>query len=238
MRHLKKVLPLLLALTLVLSLPVFSSAASGKKTVYVVTKIVSTNYDLEVDSAKTVTTFTYTKNGLLKKSVAKESGGTYSVTTTYQYGKKSRLKGYKYALYDRGKKLYGFKEKFTLNKKGYVTKIKSYRDDGDYSSTAKVKYNKKNKCTQYLDYDDEGDLSSKTKYTYKGKKCTAKRYNSNGRHMYTTVYTYKNGRVISEKTYSPKGKLLSESKYTYKKVKTTKKAIVKVQQEMTQLTLI
>ncbi len=97
MKTIRRIVPLVVMLTLVFMLPVSSEASSSKKkTIYVPTKISSTQYfDDGEKYASYSETITYGKNGMPSKLKSK------FYTITYLYDKKGRLKGiYKTTKYD------------------------------------------------------------------------------------------------------------------------------------------
>ena len=255
MKRSKHVIALVLFVALVFSLPL-SSYATSKKDVYVNTKFTVTSYEDHEESIIKAS-FKYDKNGLIKKSVVSDPDGLFKINTTYKY-KGNKVKSNSRTLYVLGSKYAKGSTKYTLNKKGRLTGIKSYENGKAESSykykvnskgrvTKETEYTKKGKVSRTLKYayDDNGKLKSIKEYSAKGKlKSTQKylrdsntviieTYNAKGELQKTRINTLDNGRLISYKEYdeTQDHKLITKAKYTYKKISTTKKSVVNEQQD-------
>ena len=237
-------------------------AASGK-TVYVMTRLVINDYDPDddesIDMSKATYTCSYDKKGLLKSSTMKTDDGKIKLKSTFKYGKSSGLKSCKTKSYYKGKNLnVDTSKKFTVNSKGFVTKIKSYNEKGKVNASAKYTWNKKGILTRSRFYSEKGKLTETIKYTLNsdgsikeekhfkasgklderivyetsGNVQTITEYDDDGDIDSKVIATFKNGRMITMKEYDDDGKLKASAKFTYKKVKTTKKNHVKSQQSL------
>ena len=240
-----------------------SSDAASKKTVYVMTKMVFHDYDPDddegFDMSKATFSWTYDKNGLLKSWKMVTDNGNIKVKSSVKYGKSSHLKSNRLSMYYKGQDLcQHFSRKFTVNKKGYVTKIKTYNEKGKLSGYTKYFWNKKYKKTKEMIYSSKGKLKEKIKYSYysngkmkeaktysasdklesrlkyeyNGSKVTITEYDDDGEVEAKTIAKMKNGNIVSMKEYDENGELEYSTKFTYKKVKTSKKRIVQGQQEV------
>ena len=234
-------------------------AASGK-TVYVMTRLVVKDYDSNDENDSDLTYIcSYDKKGLLKSSTIKTDDGKIKLKSTFKYGKSSGLKSCKTKSYYKGKNLnIDTSKKFTVNSKGFVTKIRSYNEKGKINASAKYTWNKNGILTRSRFYSEKGKLTETVKYTsnpdgsvreekhYKasgklderivygnsGNTRTIIDYNGDGVIESKVIATFKNGRMITMKEYGDDGKLKASAKFTYKKVRTTKKNQVKSQQSL------
>ena len=239
------------------------SDAASAKTVYVMTKIVINDYDPDedegFDTSKIVYTCAYDKKGLIKTGTVKTDNGNIKMKTSYNYRKGNKLKNSKTKTFYKGKNVNADTSKtFTVNSKGFVTKIKSYNEKKKVDGIFKYKWNKKGKVTSIQEYSSGGKLKETTKYTYSsdGKISNVKEYSPSGKvddvlnYSYAgnqitiaeldddgsidtkTIVTLKNGNIMKMEEYDEDGKLDKKAVFTYKKVKTTKKNYVNAQQAL------
>lgn len=248
-----------LAFSSLIALGIQDTSAASSSKVYVVTKLVFYDYDADnedFDLSKTVLSYKYDKNGLIKTSSMKMDNGNIKVKTTYAYGKKSQLKNSKSNYYYLGMKISKASKSFTMNGKGYLKKAKSYGDNGKLTGTTKYTRNKKGRITKERVYNSKGKLTETRKYAYNGdgNVATRKTYNAKGRLTSTLLYEYvqdkcicteydgkgnvktksymyeKNGNPVKTEVYDADGELSQKLTYSYKLTKTTKKKRVNAQQ--------
>ena len=138
-------------------------AASGK-TVYVMTRLVVKDYDSNDENDSDLTYIcSYDKKGLLKSSTMKTDDGKIKLKSTFKYGKGSKLKSCKTKSYYKGKNLnIDTSKKFTVNSKGFVTKIRSYNEKGKINASAKYTWNKNGILTRSRFYSEKGKLTEHT----------------------------------------------------------------------------
>ena len=226
-----------------------ASAASGTKTVYQPTKIVSTyKYDDEKPTTYTQK-FTYDSHGLVKKSTDSGLSGVAKVTYTRNkagavkkinyYNNKGKLfqtttntikngnavKSATYEVSSSGKKTLMYKSSNTYNSKGRITKSVGTDADGGKSTTTYTYYSNgkfksmKTKADTY---------TSEAKFNKKGYETSYSEKEKNGNYSKST-YTYKfnsKGDPISEigKSTSKYGNEIFKSKDTTKTKYTYNKA--------------
>lgn len=239
-----------------------NSFAASKSKVYVITKMDAKKYDEDdsfVDSSKMILSVAYYKNGLVKTGTMSNEDGSLKQKTKLTYKNKTKLKSSKSNLLFLDMKVSTTSKTFTTNSKGLVTKYKYYNDKGKLEDVYKFTWNKRNKVTKERRYSAKGKLKeTKTiSYSADGKRKSTKTYSANGKLKSKVTYEYKenmhidreydpkgkqisityvkldkHGNRISQEQYDMNGNLTSSAKYTYRLVKTSKKTIVKGQQEI------
>ena len=259
MKCLRRTIPLILALTMVFTFPFVSSAASTKEA-YVLTRYNEISYEDDSDGTGIVVSLSYDKEGLLKKAVQKDTSGWFKYKSSFDYGKKSRVIRTNTIAYFLDEKSDSASRKFSYNKNGLITMIKTYNAKDDLTKSKKLTWNKKkyntkaqdlnakgkvtgtrkytankaNKTVKKKAYNAKGKLEYTVKYEWKGDKCNSKVFNAKGKLIESGTETYKNGNLVKSVGYdeTKNHKLIYKSVYTYKKIKTSKKPIVKKQQEL------
>ena len=138
------VLTLVFMLTICIATPT-TYAASGKKTVYVLTKVKVTE-----DDGFDEQVLKYNKNGLLSKVNGRDDV-SYSYKSTFKYNGKKQATSQTTSYYKNKKKYKSGKVKFNYTKKGYLSKAREY-----------AKYGKAKKfylsCANYYNWDSQGLL--------------------------------------------------------------------------------
>lgn len=255
----RKIIALLLCITFVFAFPMTVNAAS-KKTVYVRTSEVYTEYSDGEAGAKYVRSFKYDKYGFLKTATYKCDDKWEKCKSTFKYGKNNKLTQRYDKYYLMGDLYCKQKCKIKVNKSGYLTSYRYYAQDGSLISAKKFTLNKKNLATKVRDYDESGSLTAYRKYTYnsdktrdirKGytssgelsyyeeyeyakNKCTIYRYDADDELIQTIIWKLgSDGRIISETAYDETNNHERIYKVTckYKKIKTAKYKKVKAQQK-------
>ena len=253
MKRTFRVLVTMLAVIIGVSFVMPAQAASKKKTVYVMTKAVVTDYESEDTYAYNIS---YKKNGLISKSSLSISGWA-GISFKFKYNGKSQIKKQTNKQYFLGTKVGSGSAKFTYTKKGYLKKSTLYNRKGKKAATHKYSWNSNGQQTADRKYNSKGKLVEATYYTYdKNGQCTSRReyengslvcrviykntgansdmmlkYDSSGNLQEKTYRTFKHGDVVSATSYDADGFKTSVSKCYYKKVSTKKAGKVTRQQE-------
>ncbi len=235
MRSDKRTLSCLTALMVALSLCMVSvpAYAAKKAAVYVVTQVKSSDGSEKY-------TYSYDKNGLVKKET--NSGG--SITYSYKNGNISKMVD-KSLYYPTKTRTYTYKKgklvkavekdmglttttTYTLDKKGRIKKQTS-KNGSDPDTTITYKYDKKGLVSRLTSVNTQDKTRLVWSFKYdKKKNMTAFGY-TYGSNTMTATYknSYKNGRLTKRVEIHP-DKTRETYTYTYKKMKVPKSKVKKI----------
>lgn len=171
MKSFRKYIIVTLTLVLTLSMSMTVYGDSGKKPVYLLTKVTGYNYDPSDQETVTDTSYTkntYDKHGLLKSVRSSDSYGV-STKGSFVYNKKKQVIKQFVTDYIDGRKGEKHCYKYSYNKNGYIRRVRCYWiDRGRYElcSESRLTWNKKGQLTKITDMDDNGKIEQTTYYKY------------------------------------------------------------------------